>query len=882
MTRRLDGLRDAVLGLGRAGTESVDSVRRAFTAGIAPLQVASSGSAADFISRFGDGSELVRSTARLGLKTSPVGSVIGPPRPEIDFVEVETDPTYGVLDSFYTRVMISLPLADVGGISLIRVLRCSNGPIAGVSRPAFSAFIDGGSPTNRRKGSDTLAGSAFRAAELGVGNKLTGFIADDPHSAQRVAFSSGTLRVPPPVPNTNRRGTSTGLLSISNVDRSVLEDVTFFLNRRTLEPTRSPDLPLTVAARQGINVLRGASVGSSTSFVEGRNAAGFRELGRLPVSSRSYRTVGDFAEISFFDPTVVHGNSYTYYVVCQAPDGTESQRSRLVTANVIRRRPPSTPTVLYSIIAGRPRFSITCGGQFIDHVEVFRHGGNRPELVRLLGSDRAAMVDVPPAGTDLDFYHVGDLGVSADRSTTFVDMGVLGGQAVDYRFYTVDSFGSKCQTPFSCSLRIPSPGQPIPLSVPSITVEQGVGGRIVNVSVSCDDPRVTSFVVARREIGNGSGYSDPSCPAYFDLGPKDATRSRSRQGPHLVAGQKSWNGVLRVVSGGANFVDTAVGFDRTYRYSVYGVDLRGNRSFQVPSGPVKVSVKPVAERPVGVTARLIGGSVPTGVEISWDAGTQDISPPDLIGDQQLLADTVIRSVFQVERRQVGHAVWDSMPAVTGSSFIDPVSDRPAPPFRPAFVEMTRQYEYRVIAMQSGGFISNYTDPVRVAVLPELLPPSTIWVRSTDTAARPIHVVVSWEYSGEFVDGWQIERAVTNKVYGSKIMTTDSREARELQYLSCAEIRRESSRAMGLASVDMTGDARIFVGNRFFIDQDVTMANSYFYRIRAVDRQSESGWSYAGIILRDSPHDRKLMSALSDDERVALSADPRPIAKWRNG
>jgi hypothetical protein len=326
-------------------------------------------------------------------------------------------------------------------------------------------------------------------------------------------------------------------------------------------------------------------------------------------------------------------------------------------------------------------------------------------------------------------------------------------------------------------------------------------------------------------------------------------------------------------------VDAAVGFDRIYQYTVFGVDVRGNLTSPAHSSPLRVSVKPIVDPPVNVEAEVVvSEGVPTGVTISWDGGTSDFSPNELIGDQDVLAATAVRSVFQVERRVVGGSVWDVMPATTESFFTDPVSSAPNPPFRPAYAVSLQEYDYRVIAMQSGGFISNYTDPVRVLISPEVKPPGTIWVRSTDTAISPTHVVVSWNYSGDFVDGWEVERAVVNKIYGSKITSMDSREALSLNYKSVASIKRESSRAHGLSS-DTTGfDPRAFVGNRYYIDQEVSLANSYFYRVRAIDSRRSSDWVYAGIVLNDSPFDRKFMSALSDDERLSMSLDPRPI-EW---
>lgn len=885
----LDEMRVAVRELGTQGSLEVDAVRRAFTAGLAPLQTANSASAADFVTRFGGegmGSEIVRSTAQFGLSTSIVGTIVTPPRPEIDFIEVGDDRAFGVLDSFYTHLVCSLAADELDRVSFLRVMRAPSGPSPRARKPAFSAMMDSVPYSSRTKSTEGAANSAFRVNELGVGNQLTDFIVDDRFTGRRGVVSSGSLRPIPPSVNTNRGSTNSALISIANADRSVLEDVRFYTNQRSMTPVQQLAEPLVVAKRQGLNVLQGSSVGKRPVVIETGNSAGFYEVARLPIASA--RRVGAYAEIDYWDASVVYGSGYTYYVVAVAEDGRESPRSRMVKVDVVRFQPPSAPSVQYGVIAGRPRFTMSCSGSFLDHVEIFRKGGRVPESVRVLSTGRAMVDDAAPVRTDLGFYHIGDVGLGSDRSAVYVDQDVSDGQALEYRFYAVDSFGAKSQTPFSCSLVLPDHGQVIPLALPSITAEQAPGGRVVNVTVSCDDPRIESFAIGRRELISGElSFRQPSTPDLFTLGtPLSAKRAGSRVGPHLSQfSRRAWLGVLPAVSGVASFQDLSVQFDRTYQYAVTAIDVRGNRTSAVPSRYVPVSVKPVSDAPVSVSGSVItdrDSGEPVGVLLTWDVGTLDFSPNDLIGDQDVLAATSVRSVFQVERREVGRSSWESMPATTSSHFIDEVSRRRAPKYRPPFAISNATYDYRVIAMQSGAYVSTHTDPVRVIVAPDLAAIPAVWLRSTPTALRPIQIAVSWQYNGTFIDGWEVERAVTNKVFGSRIFSMDSAEARGLSYRQIAEVMRESSRGHGI-SVDPRVDPLIFVGNRFYLDQDVDMANSYFYRVRSFDSSGRfSPWTYAGIALTDSPHDRKFMSALSDEEKVLLAGDPRPIHKWRNG
>lgn len=876
-------LRDAVTKLSERGSVEVQAVRDAFITGTPPVQTAGSGSKADFINRFGGSGvagDITKSTAQFGLATAPIVATVAAPKPELDFIEVGVDASFGVLDSFYTRVVFSIPTDQLGRVSSFRVLRARNGK-AQAAKPSFSAMVDSQPVSNRSKSAEGASNAAFRADSVGVGNKLTDFIADDYFSRQRVVVGSSSLRPLPPTANTNRRGTQNGLLSIANGDRSVLENVTFAINQRTLTPAGQVKLPLEVGQRSGVNVLQGSTVGAPSSIVSAANSLGFYEIARLPAVPT--RKVGLYSEIECFDPAVVYGASYSYCVVAVARTGFSGPRTRLGTVDILRSVTPATPQVLYGVSGGSPRFSIRSSGSFADHVEVFRRGGNMPSSVVVLNSRRRMIDEGTAVPLDSGFYHIGDIGIGIDRSSVFVDRGISPGQELDYRFYSVDSFGLKSATPFSCSIMLPDVGHTVPLSLPTITAEQGPGGRVLNVLMSSDDPRVTSFVLRRRDLSlHENSYREPTQPDYFMFGSTTVKRARSRIGPVLNQNSSAaWNGIFRSVSGSAAFVDRTVEFDRSYQYSAYGVDARGNRTSTVPSSPIFVAIKPVLDPPTALTGTVLSSDgTPTSILISWTAGAIDFSPNELIGDQDVLFATSQRSVFQAERREVGQSVWQAMPAVTGNYFIDRITTEQAPKFRPSFAVANAEYDYRLIAMQSGAFISTHTDPIRVAVRPEITPPPMIWVRTTSTMVRPMKLVVSWQYEGTFVDTWQVERAATNKLFGSKILSMDSREARGLSYSQLACVTRESSRGHGLSASNVGLDPRVFRGNRFFVDCDISMANSYFYRVRALDSSGHaSDWSYGGITLSDSPFDRKFLSSLSDEEKAALSLDPRPLARW---
>jgi hypothetical protein len=881
-TVTLDEVKTAIVSLAETATQSVQVVRDAFAVGVAPLQVASSGSVSSYLTAITKdplAAKIVKSTSHLGLKTSTAGSSVPPPRPELDSAEVIEDQG-GVLDQFSVELTVSIPIDQLSKIKAVKIMRAKLGKVKAV-RPMLSALIGAPSVPSSGKGFDPIAMAAFRAADSGVGNQVTTFIADDPNDLQRSVISPQQKELRPPVPpqNTNRGETSAGLISITGAERSVVEDLNFYLTRRSIGavPGFQADT-VGVGSRNGINVLKGDSVASSSpGVVQEGNSMKFSEVGRVDMAGSGVRSIGSFRVGSFVDKAVVYGAGFMYYAVCVAPDGSESVRSRMVKVPVVKQTPPQPPIVSYSIIGGHPRFVVRCP-QGVDHVEVFRSGRSVPESVRL-GSEESIIVKGPAAKVG-QYWHLTDLGLAADRSTSFVDTKAVSGDRLSYRFYTVDPYGMKCQTPFSCSLAMPEHGRPIPLPVPSVTAEQTVGQPRVDVKMAVDDPRVRGFIVQRRDVTiRERSLHQANQPEFVDIGPaRDPKRAGSRRGPTLM--DVDWPVFIPASQGSASFVDTSVKTDRVYQYAIGAVDVRGNRTLTVGSDPVGVYVRQIVDPPTSFGAEVIvDQDTPKGVLLTWTGGTNDFAPNSLMGDQDALQATSVRSVYQVERRSLGSPFWDALPATSESWFFDAASEVQAPPYRPAYVIPGTSYEYRVMAMQSGGFLSPRSDAITVPVIPPPRAPETVWVRSTALDINPVSVIVSWNMSAQFVEKWEVERAVTNKIYGSQIQSMASAAARNLDYRRVAEITPESSRARAMSADTRDLDRSIYVGNRFYVDGDISAANTYFYRVRTVSAKGKhSDWSYGGVILNDSAFDRKFYSVLSDDDKISLAQDSRPIGK----
>ena len=106
-------------------TKSVEAVRSSFTTGIVPVQTVGSGSVSDYITRLASesGSAIIKSTKRLGVSTSVAGSVKTPQKPELDFIEIDTDKNVGMLDSFFARIVISVENSFVDKNRVIKIFR---------------------------------------------------------------------------------------------------------------------------------------------------------------------------------------------------------------------------------------------------------------------------------------------------------------------------------------------------------------------------------------------------------------------------------------------------------------------------------------------------------------------------------------------------------------------------------------------------------------------------------------------------------------------------------------------------------------------------------------------------------------------------------------
>lgn len=851
---KLNKLRSAVKTLGQSARDSVAVIRDAFVSNVPPIQTVNSSSVADFIARTGgavDSFALVSTTARIGLKSSVVGSIASPPQPRLDSVEVSLDGrANGTIDAASCRIVFSNQIGSAP-ISRFEIYRIDLGQIDGL-RPLKISGVSLYLNASVRKNNDPYAVAAMRSAELGGLNEISSTTADDAYSSQRA-------KIEPIAPKnvrrttllTNRQVSSGRLLTVDNLQPDVASDIPTFVNKRMTSGQQKLVQPLQLGKNSDLNVLSGRSLSTEIGIVEQRNQLNARKIATVSSSGRS-RTIGSFVEYDFSDVTVSFGNRYVYYVVAVDAASTRSTRSRLVTVDVTRRTAVKPPVVSYSVVWPHVRFSVV-GAPGDDLIEIWRRVG--PAL-----------------------SHHKDIKLGPDGSTTYVDMRTVVGNIYEYRFYAVDPFGLKSSFPTVVTVEMPEYGSHRRPKRPTMVVEQ-LSGRAIRVRVSCDDPTVSFAFVGR--IDQTIGEISFKCPNDFhrsSFGQPNAKNNFSRHAPHLSS-DVSWNGALALSSGSAVLVDRTVAWDRTYKYSCFVVDDHGVSSDHAVSEQVVVSTRPIIDPPTNLSALYDGGKV----VVSWAPSTNDFLVEDMLGDQDALAATAVRSAFQVERRRLDSQSWDVMPPTTGTSFIDPV-DEEVSPFRPPAAISHAEYQYRVIAMQSGGFLSTYTEPINLFVGSPLTSIDGIWARSL-AAVDPPTIVVSWTHAAAAVDSWEVERAAVNKFRGSRIVSVEQDDVANLAYTRLGKITREASRGLSReADRDLVNDRDVYVGSRWFVDDDVDRSNTYIYRMRPLTSSGTGpdAWSYVGFKFTDRYHDGKLNSIISDDTRRSLVTDDRPFVKGKFG
>lgn len=831
--------------------------------------------------------------------------------PEVESVLVDLDRSRGAVDGFHALIRFNLPYSSLRDLVGVRVFRADN-PNPVFTRPLStlsSVGIERMAVLRSGKNSDPSQ-TQMMLESNGVPNAVTKLNSFDPYTGLRAsANGDDSLLVPPSFAgqNPNPKFPSGSVPpELAHLGDAVLSDLNVLANIR-----RNPlfgfdpgvverNVPVGQNVNTGLrlgNEAQAQSVANrqSTSLVvESNNRLDFYEVAFIPIDSANVRRVGDQAEFKYDDESVAYGRGYKYFLVTLDSEMRQSPRSQIVDAVIEAPRVPAHPaSVAVHVEQTRISIGVTVDDQLIEKFEVYRSEGAAPSD---LTSTAPTVADQD--GYSLRFYQrrigdnnyllIGECMNGLRAGGQFIDPRVMIGRLYTYRVYSVDIFGNKSESPLQFDVYVPDPEQQhVELRAPSILVEVDANTAKVRVTFQCDDERVEQLRLERRDLSIGQDtFTVPQEPPRIIMGPgRLAVGRKALEGEHLYDQNldRSWSGMFEPTHHLSQvFVDTTVALDHTYQYRIYGQDRYGNRSSYSMSIPLLVVRRPLVNAPTSLSASLVRTSSSIdAVRVSWQEGNVFLSAEDLIGDQTDLSASAIRTLYQVQRLRVGQERWESFPLMTGTVLVDPVSIDRAPNFRPPFAQLNQTYLYRVQAIQTGAFVSNFTPSVSASTAFEMTQPINFSVLVPQVYRRPFFAMLNWdtfEQSG-VVDRWEIERAEVNNVAAARLSLKNPDDYSNLDFRPFRTVYRESSRFSGKvqdAQVLATGSATV-VGQHQFMDAQVDFGNTYFYRIRAISPQGiRSRWSFRGIRITGSAFERKWMTILTDEERVRLSHTYAPM------
>lgn len=798
------------------------------------------------------------SAAGFGLVSSVDGRGVVPPTPSLDRIEV-TRSSRGVGDSTACLVVISFETIELSKLTTLRIMRANLGP-AGSPSPLMTGLQQLLPVSSVRKDLDPLFRLATSLSQSAVSSHVMTVVNDRPGMGYRTSVSSGSaaLNVVAPSKIIGRQAGRQDLMTITGVDRSVLANPNFFLNRKALGAIPDVVLPKTVSV--GSNILSSDSrsaivhVGTDSSFaVERSNSWEFTELASVSVDSAAVSQVGMFSEISFVDPSVTYGQKYAFYVIAIDDHMRESIRSKIVTISIDVSLCAEPVTGSFIISSGIPSFGLISRGA--QHFEAYRRAGKQKAMsARVVARPGSITSRVVQQSTD-GFLLLSEVSCMGSGEATFVDRTAPIETDLMYRFYAVDGFGNKVQTPYEAMVRIPDRGSTVSFVPPTIDVDITADGKSLKVNVSCKDERIFGLRVTRRDVtGLESAFHSPNEPERCTIGQRDVKRRNSSIGERFVA-PDAWNGYVRNTPGSiSSFIDSTLSFDHTYQYLVEGIDRGGNIAGPSISIPIGLFSRSICAAPTGLSV-IIDGSKAV---LTWQDESVDVSPEEMLGSVSRLTDSSVKVVFQVERRASDERRWTVMPATSTPSFTDQT------------VETGISYVYRVVAMRAGGMISPYSEAVSILIDKLIDPPESLKISASNTSVRPIDVTVSWEYSGTDIGSWEIERASVNSFAASRVRSQI--DISKLSFEPLGVVTRESSRGLS-AGRDAGGSLRMF------IDRDVNMANGWYYRIRAISAMNSSmrsSWAFAGMTFEDTQFRKKLSSTVTAQQKRQLTESSVPV------
>jgi hypothetical protein len=859
--------------------------------------------------------------------------------PDIESVSIDIDKKKGAIDCFYSTITFNVPVAAVqsGQIRAIRIFRAEiNNPTflnASGRLTARALDILRADPNrSRSKNQNYVSDFENRLAEAGIDNAVTALNAVDPVIGIRTGAQSASLIDPTHLSSISKIGGDDRVMSdlasfikpdgLDGIDRSVSQDLKSIANLVRNNPHLALDPIQDVApagrmlfvdssSRMGTAQLRQVrdSFSENTGVViTPPNVQKFKEIAFVsPDDTKRLRDqiFGDVISYSFDDPTVLYGRSYKYYVVTVDKNMHESTRSRIVQVNVDGLRVPDFPKRISGyVINGAISLNMIVEDGLVEKFEIYRREDSVPvsrqisskEIV-VMGSSTGFSVDKSTrVKLGNNFLQVGEASNNGASGGVFYDRTVKSGQRYTYRVYSVDIFGNKSESPREISIYVPNTSLKfVELRKPSILTQVDAKTNKVRVTIDVEDSRITSVFLGRRDLTlSQQAFVPPGEPNSILLGTPRSALARSRFLGSRIAGEErdtAWTGYFEVTPGDPiQFIDHTSAVDHMYQYRVYGIDRFGNKTPFEISKPLLVDNLPLVNEPINLSSSLDVGADGRirNVRLSWNDGNIDISAESLLGNQQDLLDTSVRTLYQVQRRRGSEDTWHDFPLIENRFIDDPVIDLSGsspPKFRPDFLRSNETYVYRVAAIQTGSFISNYSVPIMIDVTIPVADPQNFRITTPSTKQQPFYVVLNWDtpiFSGE-IDHWEIERAVVNNLAAARLNLSNPADFKDLDFKPFRSVFLESSRFREATddqnqAVDRSAAfPDLFTGQHHYLDASVQFGNSYFYRIRAVPTfsVSPSNWTYRGVKVTDESFEKKQDPVTSPKEKQnqATSKDP---------
>lgn len=630
-------------------------------------------------------------------------------------------------------------------------------------------------------------------------------------------------------------------ISSTSVNRAAAESLSFFSEKRDLDLSVIRD-PASVSS------LVKQTISKESSDKAVKSDSGFREIASIDPASFDSSLVAGSSSLTYNDLSVSYGCRYVYYIVPFDSHGIEGKRSKLLQVDVVSITPIKSPDVKLTTDTRSVTVHIVTDNIKVDRFEIYRRnrdiGERKTGNLRVISSlDGFLSKREDRKQLDNGFLQVAEV-KSSNFGATFTDRGVIPSCFYEYRVYAVDIFDNKSQEPTTVGALVKGPGRSNSLKKPTILAElQGSTG-FIDLTMQIDDDRVVGLFLQRRDISlNEVNFRDPYTEERVQLGTKDVKRTSHISDPVLKSSAANWTSLFQTRKKGVDLVkmtDIYTRFDHTYQYSVYGVDRFGNTTEYAITDSVFVSRDPRIERPVNLSAEkiFISGSL-YGVKISWSESNLDIEPLELIGNRADLTDTEVRTLYQLERKgEKGN--WEMFNLTDQTAIVDQVSDLRAPSFRPPFLKKNSVYSYRVTALQTGSFISSYSDQIKVNTALPVLAPIDLSLNNVGSVVK-----LSWNSSKQSgpVEKWDIEKSI---VSGTRV----DQDVSKLTFKRTISVHNEARRALSRTadSAPVIKKGRTDSDSVFLDKEPLLPGTTSYYRIRSVSSITgeASDWVYRAI------------------------------------